>query len=183
MVGKQASRTATIEVPVIYIKDKQAFIRAKGIMRLLGPAVEAVKKLSDKYILFHIIDLDLKKGSTANFDIYDKLTYFTHIEVECEDGKAMGKLAKMNARVALRLPTPLRLENLNKKLLVGIVEDQEADLSFVNDVIIAVDDEKKAKEITKKCVKEKKRIMVYEGKIYEELCKIADIWAVILAQP
>lgn len=177
MAKKRISAAAPIIVPTIYIKDKQAFSKEGGMMRLLGPAVEMIRQLSQKYRLFHIIDLDLKKGSTANFDIYDKLTYFAHIQVECDDEKAIEKLIDVNARAVVRLPTALNLGKWNKKLLVGIVESPGEDISGVNDVIIAGGDEKTAMEIMKKCEKEGKRIMLCAAGRYGGEKKA---WAIIL---
>jgi uncharacterized protein related to proFAR isomerase len=74
-----------IRIPLVYLKDKQFYVKQKGVLRILGNAVEIAKELGSRYRLLHIVDLDLKKGSTANFDIYDKLTYFVNIQVECED--------------------------------------------------------------------------------------------------
>lgn len=180
MAKKQVDTAAPIIIPIIYLKDKQVFSKEGGMMQLLGPAVETIKRLSQKYKLFHIIDLDLKKGSTANFDIYDKLTYFTHIQVECDDEKAIGRLIDVNARAVVRLPTGLNLGKWNRRLLVGIVEIPGEDISGVNDVIIPSSDEKKAREIMKKCEKEGKRIMLCAaGRRVDE----KKVWAIISDAP
>lgn len=177
--GIKTQTPEPLKVPIIYIKDKQAFANADGIMRLLGPAVETIKKLAEKYGLFHIIDLDLKNGNWANFDIYDKLTYFTHIQIECEDENAIERLLKINARVVVHLPTRLPLERWNRRLLAGIAESASDNISGVNDVIIACDHEKTIAEIMKKCAREKKRVMIPEKK----WGKKTKVWAVILNEP
>lgn len=152
-IASQDSKMASpLKVPTIYLKDKQAFAKSEGVMRLLGPAVECIKNLAKRYKLFHIVDLDLKKGNAANFDIYDKLTYFTHIQVECENEEAADRLVRIMARVVVRLPTTLQLEKLNKKLLVGEISDidtknmgtenlkeLEKQIEMVGDIIIPED--------------------------------------------
>ena len=158
-----------LEVPILYLRDKQAFKKTNGTLRILGNAVEVAKKLGEKYKLLHIIDLDLKKGSTANFDIYDKLTYFTNIQVECENEIAAERLLELKARIVLQLPTKLPLEKWNKRLLVGIVTGKE-DAGKVHDVIL--------KNPTKENIEKYKgnRIMVFE----EKWDKKIEVWAVIL---
>lgn len=162
-------------VPVIYIKDKQAFSKSGGTLKLLGPAVETIKKLSQKYELFHIIDLDLKKGNLTNFDVYDKLTYSTHIEVECEKEEIVERLLGINARAVIELPSQMNLDKFNKKLLVGVVRDKDTDVSKVNDVII----ENAEKDAISYYQNKGKRIMLREDK-WDKKTKV---WAVILTAP
>ncbi|MFH1221838.1 MAG: hypothetical protein V1492_02000 [Candidatus Micrarchaeota archaeon] len=160
-----------LKVPVVYLKDKQAFEKRTGAMRLLGSAVEVVKKLGKKHELVHLIDLELQKGSMANFDTYDKLTYFTHIQVECEDRIAVERLLALKARVVVQLPSKLPLEKYNKKLLVGIASGTE-DASAVGDVLL------ENPSIAKIALYEKqgKRIMLHE----KEWDKKTKVWALIL---
>ncbi|MEM2908593.1 MAG: hypothetical protein QW590_03550 [Candidatus Bilamarchaeaceae archaeon] len=163
-----------LKVPVIYIKDKQAFEKYAGTLRLLGSAPEIARELSKKYRLLHVVDLDLKGGSLANFDIYDKLTYFIHIQVECSNESAARRLLQLNARIVVELPTKLPLEEWNKRLLVGIVSGDE-DAALVHDVIIR----NPSKEKIDKYRSQGKRIMLYEN----EWDQKEDIWAVILSKP
>ncbi len=138
------------------MRDKQFYAKQKGVLRLLGNAVEIAKRLSGKYELLHIIDLNLQKGDTANFDVYDKLTYFIHIQVECENEKMAERLLEIKARVVLKLPTKLPIEKWNERLLVGVVSEKE-DAEGVHDVIL----ENPTKEKMEKY--REKRIMVFEG--------------------
>ena len=160
-----------LEVPLIYIKDKQAFRKIGGTLKILGNAVEIARKLSAKYKLIHVIDLDLEKGITTNFDIYDKLTYFVNIQVECNDEKIAERLLNLKARVVVKLPTKLPLEKWNERLLVGVIKNSE-DAAGVHDVILmnpTIEKIKKYKE---------KRIMVFK----EKWDKKTDVWAVILQE-
>jgi hypothetical protein len=145
-----------LEIPVIYVKDKQAFTKSDGILRLLGNPVFLAK-------LIHIIDEDAKKGLATNLDIYDKLTLFMNIEVECgEHEEIIEKLLGMKARIVFRLPTKLDLGKWKdkKRLLVGIVEsDYKGKAEGVHDVIL----EKADKEKIKKFRDLGKRIIVLES--------------------
>lgn len=144
-----------MRIPLVYMRDKQFYAKHKGVLRLIGNAVEIAKKLSEEYELLHIIDLNLNKGSTANSDVYDKLTYFTHIQVECENEKMAERLLELKARVVLKLPTKLPIERWNERLLVGIVTGKE-DAEGVHDIIL--------KNPTKEKIEKykDKRIIVFE---------------------
>jgi len=160
-----------LEVPLIYIKDKQAFTKVNGTLKIIGSAVEAVRKLSGDYKLIHIVDRDLEKGITTNFDIYDKLTYFINIQVECNDEKIAERLLELKARVVLKLPTKLPLEKWNERLLVGVIGDDE-DAAGVHDVILL----NPTKERIEKY--KEKRVMVFKKK----WDKKTEVWAVILQE-
>jgi len=157
-----------LEVPLIYIKDKQAFRKINGTLKILGNAVEIARKLSAKYKLIHVIDLELEKGITTNFDIYDKLTYFVNIQVECNDEKIAERLLELKARVVLKLPTKLPLEKWNERLLVGIIKNTE-DASGVHDVILMNPTKNKIEKY------KEKRVMVFK----EKWDKKIKVWAVI----
>ncbi len=159
-----------IRIPLLYVRDKQFYVKQNGILRLLGNAVEVAKKLGGQYTLLHLIDLNLKKGNVANFDVYDKMTYFVHIQVECDNEKMAERLLKIKARVVLHLPTELPIEKWNERLLVGIVTGSE-DASGVHDVIL----KNPTKEKTKKY--KKKRIIVFENELEEK----TKVWAVIFS--
>lgn len=114
-----------MDVPVLYVKGKQVFRRDMGSMRLLGNAANFIRKLSEEYTLFHIVDMDALNGNKSNFDLYDNLTYFTHVQVECKpDQKLIGALLQMGARVVVDLPSELDFEKFGKKksLLIGRVK-------------------------------------------------------------
>jgi uncharacterized protein related to proFAR isomerase len=176
-MARKASAASSIKVPVIYIKDKQAFAKKAGALRFLGNATETAKKLSKQYKLLHIIDLDLNNGNESNFDIYDKLTYFINIQVECTDNiseKIIERLLELKARVVLKLPAAF-LEKFEKqeRLLVGIVSSEE-DASMVHDVLLL----NPTKESIRKYSRQGKRIMLYES----NWDKKTEIWAIILPE-
>jgi len=79
----------------LLLKDKQFYTRER---RLLGPALAVAKKLSD-FVFLHIHDLDFEKGLTTNFDVYDKLTYFIHVQVEVYREKGLETLREYNVRL------------------------------------------------------------------------------------
>jgi uncharacterized protein related to proFAR isomerase len=157
-----------LEIPIIYIKDKQAFTKKDGTLRLLGNPVFLAKEYAKQGTkLIHMIDEDAKKGLAVNLDVYDKLTYFINVEVECgEHVSIIKKLLSMKARVVLRLPTKIDLKKWKdrERLLVGIVDpDYQGKAEGVHDVIIEGADE----EIIKKYRKLKKRIIVHENELDE----------------
>ena len=74
----------TLEIRSMIVKDKQAFMQKDGMMRLIGKPIDVAKKWRDQGCkLIHIIDSDAQKGMTTNLDIYDNLTYFVNVQVEC----------------------------------------------------------------------------------------------------
>jgi phosphoribosylformimino-5-aminoimidazole carboxamide ribonucleotide (ProFAR) isomerase len=115
-----------MQIPVLYVKDKQAFVKVEGTFRLAGKPIDIAKDLHKKGIeLVHFIDLDAEKGNPTNFDIYDNLTYLMHIQVEGpKDERLVKKLLAMNVRVVVKLPTQIDLAAFaeKKRLLVGKVE-------------------------------------------------------------
>ena len=129
-----------MKIPLIYLKDKQVFVKKEGVMRLLGRPVETAKKLKGQgYVLLHIVDLD--SNTETNFDVYDKLTYFINIQVEC--GKKehfIKRLLEVNARVVIDLPTEINLEKYKakKRLLVGkIGRNYQGTAEKVHDIILS----------------------------------------------
>jgi len=114
-----------MEVPLFFLKGKQAFREELGSLRLLGNAPQLVKKLSAEYALFHIVDMDALRGNKGNFDLYDHLTYFTHVQVECKpDQKLVEALLGFEARVVVDMPSPLDFEKFGKRksLIIGRVK-------------------------------------------------------------
>lgn len=162
-----------LRIPIIYIKDKQAFTKKNGVLRLLGNPVHIVREMAKQGTkLIHMIDEDAKKGVATNLDVYDKLTYFINVEVECgEHESIVEKLLGMKARVVLRLPTKLDLNKWKEKerLLVGIVgPDYKGNANGVHDVILEQADEEKVKRF----LELGKRVIVHEtgDKELETLC-------------
>ena len=149
-----------MDVPVLHVKGKQAFRTEMGSMRLLGNAAQLVRSLSEEYALFHVLDLDALKGNKSNFDLYDHLTYFTHVQVECKpDPKLISELLKMEARVVVELPSALDFEKFGKKksLLVGKVKPGFAEpLPPIREIILDGKDD----ELAKRILNEDKRLFV-----------------------
>src|SRR3990167_2673438 len=110
-----------LKAKLVYLKDKQFFEKV-GTLRLVGKPIETAKKLKDQgFELLHIIDLDAQRGIETNFDVYDKLTYLMHVQVECDREEFIERLLGINARVVIILPTKLDLKKFKDKnrLLVG----------------------------------------------------------------
>jgi len=149
-----------MEVPTFFLKGKQAFRKDMGSMRLLGNAAQLVRSLSDEYALFHVVDLDALKGNKSNFDLYDHLTYFTHVQVECKpDSKLISALLKMEARVVVELPSALDFEKFGKKktLVIGKVKPGFSE-SFppIREILLDGKDD----ELAKRVLNEDKRLFV-----------------------
>lgn len=162
---------------IFFIKDKQAFKKEEGVLRLIGKSIEVAKKAKeDGATLIHFIDLDAQKGLNTNFDVYDKLSYIVNIEVEgVKDDEFVVKLLSINVRVVFELPTPPDSSSLNTwkekfkekpRLLVGILAGTDVvdSVSFVHDVILPNPNP----ELVSKLKKLGKRIIVYK-KDYEKM--------------
>lgn len=162
-----------IRAKLIYLRDKQAFEK-DGVLRLLGKPVTVAKELKTQGIdLLHIVDLDALKGLATNFDVYDKLTYIMHVEVECvEDMQLIGKLLEINARVVVTLPArKLDLKNFagKERLLVGkITSGYAGNAPDVHDVLI----EDATLGLADKFSKLKKRVLVYRKDYKKEMEKL-----------
>ena len=168
-----------LKAKIIYLKEKQAFSKDDGMMRLLGRPIDIAKKMKEEGMeLLHVIDLDAMAGVETNFDIYNKLTYLMHIEVECgETEKLIEKLLKINARVVVELPTKkldLKKYKNKERLLVGKIDAGfEGNVEDVYDLII----EDANFDSVKKFSKMKKRILVYRKYCKKEMEKL--IFAVL----
>lgn len=148
-----------LHIPLIRIKDKQAF--GKDMLSLMGKAVDVAKTLKDEGArLIHVIDTDALAGLTNNLDIYDNLTYFVNVQVECAPiDKVVKKLLSLKCRVVLE-PGKLDLSNIReKKLLVAKVpRDYALPLPDFNDVIVENADD----DAVKRFLAMGKRVIVYE---------------------
>ncbi len=149
-----------LKIPFIYVKDKQAFKKEEGVLKLIGKPSELAREWKKEGIkLVHIVDLDAINGNNANFDIYDTLTYFINIEVEgARDEKAVAKLIDVNARVIIELPTPIKLSKFSekKRLLVGKIEKIKDANDDVFDLYYTGTDEKEVVKL----LKTKRRIIL-----------------------
>ncbi len=138
---------------MVYIKGKKAFFKKEGIMQVLGNPINLARNLhSEGYRLIHIID-ESPRNISPNFDIYDALTTFMNIEVECENRLLAKKLLSIKSRIAIRLPPSFSLEEFkeDKRLIVGMVrKGHSGDISQVHDLIIQDADDKSIHQFHKK---------------------------------
>lgn len=161
-----------IKIPIIYIKDKQAFSFPNK--ELLGKPIDICKEYAEKkYKLIHIIDLDGLIGSATNMDIYDNLTYFINIEVEiAPKEQLLKKLLSIRARVVIsQKDKDLIAKFKEKNLFVAKLEKDEIieDTDFL-DIIIQEVDEKNINRI------KNKRIIIYQ----KDIKKLKNPWGVLL---
>jgi len=164
-----------LRIPLIYIKDKQAFRKEDTLLRFIGSPVELARKFKKEgYKLIHIVDLDALSGVSTNLDIYDSLTYIINVQVECApDEGLVKKLLSLKCRVVL-LPSSLDLSALReKKLLVAKVSKQE-DVGDFHDVVVEDADD----ALVKTFASMGKRVMIYE-KDHEKVKE--KVWGVIVS--
>jgi len=170
-----------LRIPLIYIRDKQAFRKEGGRLRMAGKPISIAKKLKDGGAkLIHVVDLDALKGSSTNLDIYDKLTYFINVEVECAPQEELVKsLLTLKCRVVLS-PGGLDLSKIREKglLVAKLQKDFRGSVGDFRDVILEGPD----RESLKRFSSLGKRIIVYEtdyGKLEAGNRKM--VWGVISA--
>lgn len=159
-----------LQAKLLYLKDKQAFTKENGLLRLLGKPIDIAKQWKKDGIgLLHIIDLDALKGLGTNFDVYDKLSYIMHVEVECgEHPTFIEKLLTINTRVVLSLPSKLDLEKFtdNRRSLVGkISPDFDGSTEQVHDLLI----ENATLQSVQKFAKSGKRVLIYKKDYTDEM--------------
>src|SRR5512143_928722 len=113
-------------------------------MRLLGKPLDVARRMQERGSrLIHIVDVDAINGLPTNMDIYDGLTYFINIEVECAPKDAFVKrLLSIKVRVVLP-PDSLDLSMIReKKLLVAkIPPGYRGEAPGFHDVVLAAADE------------------------------------------
>ena len=112
-----------LEIPILLIKHKQVF--KPDMLTLMGKPIDVAKRLkAGGCRLIHIIDEDALSGSTSNLDIYDHLTYFINVQVECAPKEEIvQKLLSLKCRVVLAPPLPSALLRFReKKLFVAKVK-------------------------------------------------------------
>ncbi len=125
-----------LEVPVVAVKDKQAFSLKKG-RRYLGGAVEVCKRLAGRYKLIHIIDEDALRGLNVNFDVYDKLTYSVHIEVEVfPDVGFLKKLVSIHARVVVEPSALPSNAAVDKRFFVAKISKRDKVPEAFRDILV-----------------------------------------------
>ncbi|MCK4319962.1 hypothetical protein KAW38_05345 [Candidatus Micrarchaeota archaeon] len=141
-----------------YLKGKQIFSKGKATYRLVGSPIPLIKKkIKQGFEVFHIKDLDALKGNAANLDIYDHLTQFTHVQVEClEKETLVKKLLGLRVRVVLDLPIKKIYQQEYEKLIVGKAEPGYKGPLNCHDVFLDGEDG----ELVKRIKKENKRLII-----------------------
>lgn len=111
-----------LRIPVICIREKQAFIKERGILRMMGKPNDVARDLAAKgHKLIHIIDTQAK-GKSPNFDVYNSLTYFINIQVECGTAAFAKSMLGIKSRIVVSLPASFDLREFsgNERLVVGM---------------------------------------------------------------
>jgi uncharacterized protein related to proFAR isomerase len=149
-----------LRIPLIFIRDKQAFSKASGMLKILGKPLDVAKRLKEEgYRLIHIVDLDALSGLSTNLDIYDGLTYFINVQVECAPREELvKKLLSLKCRVVLNPAFDVSGLKEKKLLVAKIPKDYEGDAEGFHDVVL----EDATSENVKKFESLGKRVMVYE---------------------
>ncbi|NYZ73878.1 hypothetical protein H0O00_01930 [Candidatus Micrarchaeota archaeon] len=127
-----------MRIPLIYLKDKQAFSRKAGFFRMIGKPIDLAREFkASGYELIHIVDQDAISGLTKNLDVYDGLTYIINVQVECApDEKLVHKLLTLRCRVVL--PPSFDVSPLHEKrlLVAKIPKDYTGDAEGFHDVVL-----------------------------------------------
>jgi phosphoribosylformimino-5-aminoimidazole carboxamide ribonucleotide (ProFAR) isomerase len=149
-----------LKIPLIYLKDKQAFRKEDGTLKIIGKPADLARDWKKEGVkLIHIIDMDAMNGNTTNFDVYDTLTYIMNVQVEgANTEKMIAKLLNVDARVIIELPTKLNLSKFSekKRLMVGKITDAKDMSNDVYDIYYPGTDEKTAEKL----LKTKRRIIL-----------------------
>lgn len=149
-----------LRIPQIFLRDKQAFRKEGGIMKLMGKPLDYAKEQKGSGCkLIHIVDLDAQKGMQNNLDVYNNLTYIINVEVECAPEQGMiTRLLNLKCRVVL--PPDADIGGMReKKLLVAKVPDgYHGDAGGFHDVIL----ESATEAGVSRFLKLGKRVIIYE---------------------
>jgi hypothetical protein len=172
-----------LQIPILYIKDKQVFRKENGILRLVGKPLDVAKDMKKEgYKLIHFVDSDAISGLSNNLDIYDGLTFFINIEVECAPNQQLvSKLLALKCRVVLdvvQAEANIKFDSLNKNLLVAKIpkgKEYSGNAESFRDVILEEYDEREAGRFEKLG----KRIICH--KTTNSKLKTHDVWGVLTA--
>ena len=150
-----------LDIPLILIKHKQVF--RSGMLSLIGKPVDVAKKLkSSGCTLIHIVDEDALGANSSNLDIYDHLTYFINVEVECAPKEEIiRKLLSLKCRVVLPPSADVSGFREKKLLVAKLPRDYAGDataLEGFHDVIL----EKADDAAVERFAAMGKRVLVYK---------------------
>ncbi len=175
-----------LEVPLLYMRDKQVFRKDGGALRFVGKPIDVVREFHKQGSkLVHFVDMDALLGSQMNLDVYNSLTFFINVQVECAPQEAIvRKLLSFKCRVVLP-PTFDATTMREERLLVAkIPAKYESDsfgqkLTGFHDVLLDNADI----ELVSKFLGLGKRVLVYEKDMpnLDEKTK-KKLFAVILAK-
>jgi len=148
-----------IKIAQIIVKDKQAFSRSGGVLRFLGSAVDIAKKIKEEgFKLIHVIDEDALSGSSTNLDVYDTLTCFINVQVECAPKEEMiKKLLSLRCRVVLSPDADVSKYSEKNLLVAKVKADYSGNLDGFPDVILEDADESSIQKFSKLG----KRLIIY----------------------
>lgn len=164
-----------LEIPLILVRHKQVF--RGDMLTLAGKPVDVARRLKEEGAkLIHIVDEDALAGLSSNLDIYDDLTFFINVQVECApDDALVKKLLSLKCRVVL---PPGRLDvsrYREKKLLVAKVRaGHEGGLEGFHDVLLEDADDAAVARFSAMG----KRVMVY-AKDLKKLKSPQAVWGAV----
>lgn len=165
-----------LHIPAICIKDKQVF--DSDMLTLIGKPLDVAKKLkAEGHKLIHIVDKDALAGLSTNLDIYDHLTYFINVEVECAPKEQLiMKLLSLKCRVVLEHSVLDLSQIREKKLLVAkISPPYPITLEHFHDVLLVDADEASVRRFSEMG----KRVIVYEKDVGNLKSSLVFVWGVI----
>ncbi len=149
-----------LEIPLIYLRDKQAFRREGGVLRLIGKPLDHARELKKAgTALIHIVDMDALSGMQKNMDVYDNLTYVINVEVEAAPEPAMVmRLLSLKCRVVL--PPSFDTSGISEKrlLVAKIPPGYPGEAAGFHDVVLEDADEESAGRFRRLG----KRVIIYE---------------------
>jgi hypothetical protein len=162
-----------MKIPLFYLRDKQAFTKKEGVLRLEGKPLDLARDLQAQGIrLIHFADLDALSGNSRNFDIFSGLTFFINIQVECAPKEEMiTKLLDLKCRIVLPPETPVAKYKEKRLLVAKIPQGYSGSAEGFHDVILENADQTAAKKFEALG----KRIIVYE----KDKNKVKNAWGII----
>jgi len=127
-----------LKIPLIYLRDKQAFRKEGGMLRLIGKPLDYAKDLKKRgFLLIHIVDTDALSGMPNNLDVYSNLTYILNVEVECApELKIVTKLLTLKCRVVLPPSADIASMKEKKLLVAKIPANYKGDAEAFHDVVL-----------------------------------------------
>ncbi|MCI0503400.1 hypothetical protein L0Y65_01670 [Candidatus Micrarchaeota archaeon] len=127
-----------LRIPLIYLRDKQAFRKEGGMLRLIGKPLDFAKDAKKSGCqLIHIIDTDALSGLQNNLDVYDGLTYIINVEVECAPSPVIVmKLLSLKCRVVVPPSADIASMKEKKLLVAKIPAGYGGDADGFHDVIL-----------------------------------------------